>query len=118
MPDVAEFVLNRLAERGVDRVFGYPGDRINAFPGAHEKVDAPQFIQARHEEIAAFMACAHAKFTGKIGACMATSGPGAVHLANGLYDAKDVGPTWDRAFAADKPVLLAEAKEHLPGAGR
>lgn len=88
MADVAEFVLNRLAEWGIERVYGYPGDGINAFLGAYEHVSAPRFIQARHEEMAAFMACAHAKFTGQIGACMATSGPGAVHLANGLYDAK------------------------------
>lgn len=88
MSDVAEFVLNRLAEWGVDRIYGYPGDGINAFLGAFERVEKPQFVQSRHEEMAAFMACAHAKFTGQIGACIATSGPGAVHLANGLYDAK------------------------------
>ena len=88
MPDVAHFMLERLHEWGIERVFGYPGDGINAFLGAYEKVDKPEFIQSRHEEMAAFMACSHAKFTGRIGACMATSGPGAIHLANGLYDAK------------------------------
>ena len=88
MPDVAHYILDRLRDWGVERVYGYPGDGINAFLGAYEKVDQPRFIQTRHEEMAAFMACAHAKFTGQIGACMATSGPGAIHLANGLYDAK------------------------------
>ncbi len=88
MPDVAQFMLERLREWGIERVFGYPGDGINSFLGGLEKADGPQFIQTRHEEMAAFMACSHAKFTGTIGACMATSGPGAVHLANGLYDAK------------------------------
>ena len=89
MPDVAQYMLNRLEEWGIGRVYGYPGDGINAFLGAFEKVEnGPKFTQARHEEMAAFMACAHAKFTGQIGACIATSGPGAIHLANGLYDAK------------------------------
>ena len=88
MPDVAQFMLNRLQEWGIERIYGYPGDGINAFLGAFEKVEGPEFIQTRHEEMAAFMACAHSKFTGQIGACMATSGPGAIHLANGLYDAK------------------------------
>jgi len=82
-------MLQRLQEWGISRVYGYPGDGINGFLGAFEKVgNNPKFTQTRHEEMAAFMACAHAKFTGQIGACMATSGPGAVHLANGLYDAK------------------------------
>ena len=88
MPAVAHYILDRLAEWGVERVFGYPGDGINPFLGAFEKVEKPAFTQARHEEMAAFMACAHAKFTGQFGVCMATSGPGAIHLANGLYDAK------------------------------
>jgi pyruvate dehydrogenase (quinone) len=88
MPDVAHYILDRLAEWGIERIYGYPGDGINAFLGAFEKVEKPIFTQSRHEEMAAFMACAHAKFTGRIGACIATSGPGAIHLANGLYDAK------------------------------
>ncbi|MGH9087545.1 MAG: thiamine pyrophosphate-requiring protein [Acidimicrobiales bacterium] len=88
MPLVAEFMLERLKEWGIHRVYGYPGDGINGFVGAFEHVDEPVFTQSRHEEMAAFMACAHAKFTGEIGACMATSGPGAIHLINGLYDAK------------------------------
>jgi pyruvate dehydrogenase (quinone) len=89
MPDVAEWILLRLREWDVHRIFGYPGDGINAFLGALARVDKdPFFVQTRHEEMAAFMACAHAKFTGQIGVCMATSGPGAIHLINGLYDAK------------------------------
>jgi pyruvate dehydrogenase (quinone) len=86
---VGDFVLERLTEWGVVRVYGYPGDGINGIMGAFERGEnRPEFIQVRHEEMAAFMACAHAKFTGETGVCMATSGPGAVHLLNGLYDAK------------------------------
>src|ERR671937_3237202 len=87
---VSDFVLERLRKWGVQRVFGYPGDGINSFLGAFDRAEAegPQFVQARHEEMAAFMACGHAKFTGEIGVCIATSGPGAIHLLNGLYDAK------------------------------
>src|ERR671935_723215 len=86
--NVAEFILSRLNEWGVDKIYGYPGDGINGLLGAFHKVDKPEFIQTRHEEIAAFAACGHAKFTGQVGVCMATSGPGAIHLLNGLYDAK------------------------------
>src|SRR5213595_3148855 len=86
---VADYVLARLTEWGVHRVFGYPGDGINAFLGAFNRAEGdPEFIQVRHEEMSAFMACGHAKFTGQIGVCLATSGPGAIHLLNGLYDAK------------------------------
>ncbi|MBP0456850.1 thiamine pyrophosphate-requiring protein [Streptomyces montanisoli] len=89
MPKVADFILQRLSQWGVQRVYGYPGDGINGFLGAYDRAEGnPEFIQARHEEMAAFMACAHAKFTGEVGCCTATSGPGAVHLLNGLYDAK------------------------------
>jgi pyruvate dehydrogenase (quinone) len=78
-----------LVEWGVKRIYGYPGDGINGLIGALEDfTDELEFIQVRHEEMAAFMACAHAKFTGEVGVCMATSGPGAIHLLNGLYDAK------------------------------
>jgi pyruvate dehydrogenase (quinone) len=87
--NTAEWMLTRLREWGIHRIYGYPGDGINAFLGALDRVSPdPDFIQVRHEENAALMACAHAKFTGEIGCCMATSGPGAVHLLNGLYDAK------------------------------
>jgi pyruvate dehydrogenase (quinone) len=86
---VADYVLERLGEWGVKRIYGYPGDGINAFLGALDRAqDKLDFVQARHEEMAAFMACGHAKFTGEVGVCMATSGPGAIHLLNGLYDAK------------------------------
>src|SRR5436853_5022246 len=86
--NVAEFILSRLHEWGVDKIYGYPGDGINGLLGAFHKVEKPEFIQTRHEEIASFAASAHAKFTGDVGVCMATSGPGAIHLLNGLYDAK------------------------------
>ncbi|HEY2828474.1 MAG TPA: thiamine pyrophosphate-requiring protein [Thermoanaerobaculia bacterium] len=86
---VADFLIHRLQAWGVNRLYGYPGDGINGIMGALERVgDAMQFTQVRHEEMAAFMACAHAKFTGEPGVCLATSGPGAIHLLNGLYDAK------------------------------
>ncbi len=89
MPDTAQFILTRLTDWGIKRVYGYPGDGINALLGAfHEVGDELEFIQTRHEEIASFAACAHAKMTGEVGVCMATSGPGAIHLLNGLYDAK------------------------------
>ena len=74
---------------GVDTVFGYAGDGINGLLAAWGRADdGPRFVQARHEEMAAFEAVGYAKFTGRVGVCAATSGPGAVHLLNGLYDAK------------------------------
>ncbi len=86
---VSDQVLERLQAWGVRRVFGYPGDGINGLMGAFGRIgEGLEFVQARHEELAAFMACAHAKFTGEVGVCMGTSGPGAIHLLNGLYDAK------------------------------
>src|ERR1041385_1692765 len=84
----AEFLLERLKQWGIHRIYGYPGDGINGIMGAFERVEDLDFIQVRHEEMAAFMACAHAKYTGEVGVCLATSGPGAIHLLNGLYDAK------------------------------
>src|SRR5688572_14934439 len=89
MATVSDFMLERLSEWGVDRIYGYPGDGINGILGALARAeDRFEFIQVPHEEVAAFMACAHAKFTGQPGVCMATSGPGAIHLLNGLYDAR------------------------------
>lgn len=86
---VADFILHRLSEWGVRRIYGYPGDGINGLMGALGRAEERfEFIQVRHEETAAFMACAHAKFTGRVGVCLATSGPGAIHLLNGLYDAR------------------------------
>ena len=89
MTTVADFLLTRLSAWGVSRIYGYPGDGINGILGALDRAsDRMHFVQTRHEEMAAFMACAHAKFTGELGVCIATSGPGAIHLLNGLYDAK------------------------------
>jgi pyruvate dehydrogenase (quinone) len=86
---VSDYIVRRLSAWGVQRVFGYPGDGINGLLGALDREkDSIKFIQVRHEESAAFMAGGHAKFTGQVGVCMATSGPGAIHLLNGLYDAK------------------------------
>jgi pyruvate dehydrogenase (quinone) len=86
---VGDFVVKRLHAWGVRKMFGYPGDGINGVFGAMRRApDQIEFIQARHEEMAAFMACAHAKFTGELGVCIATSGPGASHLITGLYDAR------------------------------
>ena len=87
--NTADLMLDRLHEWGVERIYGYPGDGINGIMGSlEERTEDIRFVQARHEELAAFMACAHAKFTGEVGVCLATSGPGAIHLLNGLYDAK------------------------------
>jgi len=87
--NVSDYLLQRLTAWGVRRVFGYPGDGINGILGAFNRnPEGPRFIQARHEETAAFMACGHAKFSEEVGVCLATSGPGAIHLLNGLYDAK------------------------------
>jgi pyruvate dehydrogenase (quinone) len=85
---VSDFIVDRLHDWGVRTLFGYPGDGINGVMGALARAEERiRFIQTRHEEAAAFMACAHAKFTGEVGVCLATSGPGAIHLLNGLYDA-------------------------------
>lgn len=86
---VSDFIVERLAAWGVERVYGYSGDGINGMMSALRRADGKiRMIQPRHEELGAFMASAHAKFTGKPGVCISTSGPGAVHLLNGLYDAK------------------------------
>jgi len=87
--NVGDFLIERLSAWGVRRIYGYPGDGINGIMGAIDRAgEWIEFIQVRHEEMAAFMACGHAKFTGEVGVCLATSGPGAIHLLNGLYDAK------------------------------
>ncbi len=87
--NVSDFVWHRLNEWGLNLVYGYPGDGVGGLDVALERAkDSMKYIQVRHEEMAAFMASAHAKFTGKVGLCYATSGPGAIHLLNGLYDAK------------------------------
>jgi pyruvate dehydrogenase (quinone) len=89
MAQTADFILDRLRQWGIHRIFGYPGDGILSMLGALNRAQGdPELIQPRHEEMGAFMATAHAKFTGEIGCCMATSGGGTIHLLNGLYDAK------------------------------
>ena len=85
---VADVIVERLQAWGVDRIFGYSGDGINTVLGALRRSGSPEFVQARHEENAAFMAVGHAKYTGQPGVMLSTQGPGAVHLLNGLYDAK------------------------------
>jgi pyruvate dehydrogenase (quinone) len=105
---VADFLVSRLREWGVHRVYGYPGDGINAIMGALDRAGGePEFVQTRHEEMAAFMACGHAKFTGELGVCLATSGPGAIHLLNGLYDAK----------LDHQPVLAIVGQQAMPALG-
>jgi pyruvate dehydrogenase (quinone) len=86
---VADYLLQRLRDWGVEQVFAYPGDGINGLVASFDKAgNQPRFVQPRHEEMAAFQAVGYAKFSGRTGVCMATSGPGAIHLLNGLYDAK------------------------------
>ncbi|MGH7904513.1 MAG: thiamine pyrophosphate-requiring protein, partial [Candidatus Dormibacteraceae bacterium] len=106
----ADYLCERLIEWGVNTVYAFPGDGINGILGAMRRhQDRLRFVQTRHEEMAAFMACGHAKFTGDVGVCMATSGPGAIHLLNGLYDAKldhqpvvaIVGQTYVRAMGGE-----------------
>src|SRR5579883_309857 len=85
----SDVLIDAIHDWGVDTIFGLPGDGINGIMEAlRRKKDKIRFIQVRHEEAAAFMACAYAKYTGKLGVCLATSGPGGIHLLNGLYDAK------------------------------
>src|SRR6516165_9428793 len=85
----ADVMIECLMDWGVEVVFGLPGDGINGIMEAlRTRKEKIRFIQVRHEEAAAFMACGYAKFTGRLGVCIATSGPGAIHLLNGLYDAK------------------------------
>jgi pyruvate dehydrogenase (quinone) len=85
---VSDFLVGRLHEWGVRRIYGYPGDGINGVLGALQRANSIEFVQVRHEEMAAFMAVAHAKFSGEIGVCLSTGGPGATHMITGLYDAK------------------------------
>ena len=105
---VSDFLLQRLIEWGVHRIYAYPGDGINGILGAFGRIgDKLDFVQVRHEEMSAFMACAHAKFTGEVGVCLATSGPGAIHLLNGLYDAK----------LDHQPVVAIVGQTGRPGIG-
>ena len=103
---VGDFIVSRLHAWGVRRMFGYPGDGINGVFGALNRAsDKIEFVQARHEEMAAFMASAYAKFSGELGVCIATSGPGATHLVTGMYDAR-----------ADHQPLLAIVGQQARGA--
>src|SRR3954471_5444469 len=115
-PNVSVFMLRRLREWGVTRVYGYPGDGSNGLNLAFHEVGADvEFVQTRHEEIAALAACAHAKLTGEIGVCMATSGPGAIHLLNGLYDAKlDHAPVL--AIVGQQKRMSPRGDHHQEGA--
>jgi len=105
---VSDFLLKRLSQWGIKRIYGYPGDGINGILGSLERhQDLFEFVQVRHEEMAAFMATAHAKFTDEVGVCLATSGPGAIHLLNGLYDAK----------TDHQPVVAIVGQSALPAIG-
>jgi pyruvate dehydrogenase (quinone) len=98
-----DVLVETLIRWGVDTIFGIPGDGINGvFESLRERQDKVRFVQVRHEEAGAFAACAYAKFTGKLGVCLATSGPGGVHLLNGIYDAKLDG----------QPVLAITGAQH------
>jgi pyruvate dehydrogenase (quinone) len=111
---VGEFLLRRLVDWGVRRIYGYPGDGINGIIGAFRKVEELELVQPRHEEMGAFMACAHAKFTGEVGVCLATSGPGAIHLLNGLYDAKmDHQPVVAIIGQQDRAALGGEYQQEV-----
>ena len=113
---VSDQIIQRLYAWGVRRIYGYPGDGINGLIGALDRADGRiRFIQTRHEEIAAFMACAHAKFTGEVGVCMATSGPGAIHLLNGLYDAqmRSSAGRRDRRPDRDAPRWAADYQQEV-----
>jgi pyruvate dehydrogenase (quinone) len=107
MPQTADFILFRLRQWGIHRIYGYPGDGINSLLGALDRANGdPELIQPRHEEMGAFMATAHAKFTGELGCCLATSGGGTIHLLNGLYDAKRDGQPVVAILGQQKRIAL------------
>lgn len=112
---VGDFFVERLREWGVRRIFGYPGDGINGVLGALQRLDGEiEFVQVRHEEMAAFMASAHAKFTGEPGVCLSTGGPGASHLITGLYDARlDHMPVFAVAGQAPRTARGARFQQEL-----
>jgi pyruvate dehydrogenase (quinone) len=110
----ADLVVERLRAWGVPRVFGYSGDGINAVMGALRRAGDPEFVQARHEEAAAFMAVGHAKYTGGVGVALSTQGPGAVHLLTGLYDAKlDGVPVVAIMGQQERSVLGSEYQQEV-----
>ena len=111
---VGDFVVERLHAWGVRRIYGYPGDGINGVIGALQRAGNIEFIQVRHEEMAAFMAVAHAKFTGELGVCLSTGGPGATHLITGLYDGKlDHAPVLAICGQAEATVRGASYQQEL-----
>src|SRR5438067_10643663 len=105
----ADVLIDTIQGWGVKVIFGLPGDGINGIMEAlRTRADRVRFIQVRHEEAAAFMACAYAKYTGELGVCLATSGPGGIHLLNGLYDARlDHQPVLADGFALSRPDWYA-----------
>ncbi|MDB5512319.1 MAG: thiamine pyrophosphate-requiring protein [Enterovirga sp.] len=114
MAMVSDFFVQRLKSWGVSRIYGYPGDGINGVLGALQRDGGIEFIQVRHEEMAAFMAVAHAKFTGEVGVCLSTGGPGATHLLTGLYDAKlDHAPVFAISGQAEATVRGASYQQEL-----
>jgi pyruvate dehydrogenase (quinone) len=111
---VGDFVVERLHAWGIRRIYGYPGDGINGVIGALQRADNIEFVQVRHEEMAAFMAVAHAKFTGELGVCLSTGGPGATHLLTGLYDGKlDHAPVLAICGQAEATVRGASYQQEL-----
>jgi pyruvate dehydrogenase (quinone) len=111
---VSDFVVSRLQQWGVRRIFGYSGDGINGVLGGLQRAGGIEFIQVRHEEMAAFMAVAHAKFTGEIGVCLSTGGPGASHMITGLYDAKlDHAPVFAICGQAEATVRGGSYQQEL-----
>ena len=117
---VGDYLLDRLATWGVTRIYGYPGDGINGIMGAFTRSSngnrRPEFIQSRHEEMAAFMACAHAKFTGELGVCMATSGPGAIHFAAQRTLRRQARPSAGRGDR--RPTGACRPRRQLSAGGR
>jgi pyruvate dehydrogenase (quinone) len=111
--NTSDLLVERMFRWGIDTVFGMPGDGINGVIEAlRKRKDDIRFIQVRHEEAAAFMACAYAKYTGRLGCCLATTGPGGIHLLNGLYDARGgrcSGPDdhWRDVFGREGCALSA-----------
>src|SRR5213595_3218245 len=112
---MSDFLIRRISVWGLKRIYGYPGDCINGIMGALDRANgAVEYIQVRHEEMAAFMACAHAKFTGEVGICLATSGPGAIHLLNGLYDAQmDHQPVVAIVGQSDRAAMGGEYQQEV-----
>src|SRR6059058_6248145 len=112
---VSDFLIKRINEWGLKRIYGYPGDGINDIIGAIDRANGSvEYVQVRHEEMAAFMACAHAKFTGEVGVCLATSGPGAIHLLNGLYDAQlDHQPVVAIVGQSDRAAMGGEYQQEV-----